>query len=139
MNLEDQTIRDVTAGLGGSLGNEDPFARGSGGVSIRSAGIPPRSHQQQQRKNCASIIPWCVDCNAAQDMLRARGWVKAGRKRPRFFLASQPGQAARALNIPTLLPAKWESPMVHAVRWKNEGLDIEDIFYLPLKPLPARH
>jgi dipeptidyl aminopeptidase/acylaminoacyl peptidase len=59
-------------------------------------------------------------------------WLgESGTEPPALYFASQPGQAARVLNTPSLLPAKWDTPTVHAVRWKNEGLNIEGMLYLP--------
>ncbi len=61
-------------------------------------------------------------------------WLaESGTQAPALYFASQPGQAARMLSTPALLPATWETPAVHAVRWKNKGLDIEGMLYLPAR------
>jgi dipeptidyl aminopeptidase/acylaminoacyl peptidase len=66
-------------------------------------------------------------------------WLgESGTQAPALYVAQQPGQPARLLDTPSLLPAKWETPIVHAVRWKNEGLDIEGMIYLPAQASTAK-
>jgi dipeptidyl aminopeptidase/acylaminoacyl peptidase len=66
-------------------------------------------------------------------------WLgESGTEPPTLYFASQPGQAARVLATPSLLPAKWDTPTVHTVRWKNDGLDIEGMLYLPAQASKAK-
>ena len=133
LNLDDRTIRDVTADFGGSLGNEDPLAVGPAVYQSVQRGF----HRGYLRIDGGKTEELRFDhpvvrglqCSARHV---ACAWLgESGTQAPALYLASQPGQAARGLDTPALLPGKWETPTVHAVRWKNEGLDIEGILYLP--------
>ncbi len=133
LTLEDRSVRNLTAEFGGSLGPEDPvsvgpavlqavqrgFRRGYLRISGGKADEIHFDHPVVRGLQCSVRHAPCV-------------WLgESGTQAPALYFASQPGQAARPLNAPTLLPAKWETPTVHAVQWKNEGLDIEGMLYLP--------
>ena len=132
-NLEDRSVRNLTADLGGSLSGEDPLVVGPGvfqavqlgfrrGYARISGGKAEDLHFDRpvvRELQCSVRHAPCV-------------WLgESGTQAPALYFASQPGQVPRLLNTPNLLPAKWETPTVHAVRWKNEGLDIEGMLYLP--------
>jgi dipeptidyl aminopeptidase/acylaminoacyl peptidase len=133
LNLGDRSIRNLSADLGGSLGAEDPvsigpavfqavqrgFRRGYVRISGGKAEELQFDHPVVRGLQCSVRHAPCA-------------WLgESGTQSPTLYLASQPGQAARLLNAPGLLPAKWETPTVHAVHWKNDGLDIEGMLYLP--------
>ncbi len=69
-----------------------------------------------------------LDCSVRQV---ACAWLgESGTQAAALYFAAKPGQLARVLNTPSL-SAKWETPAVHAVQWKNEGLNVEGMLYLP--------
>jgi dipeptidyl aminopeptidase/acylaminoacyl peptidase len=132
LNLDDRSIRNLTADLGGSLGAEDPLVVGPAvfqavqmgfrrGYLRIGGGKADELHFDRpvvRGLQCSVRHAPCV-------------WLgESGTQSPALYFASQPGQVARPLDTPSLA-AKWETPSVHAVRWKNEGLDIEGMLYLP--------
>jgi len=133
LKLDDRSIRNLTADLGGSVSAEDPVSIDSGVIQAVQLGF---------RRGYLRISGGKAD-ELHFDRPVVRGlhcgvrhapcvWVgESGTQSPALYFASQPGQVARLLNTPSLLPAKWDTPTVHAVRWKNEGLDIEGLLYMP--------
>jgi dipeptidyl aminopeptidase/acylaminoacyl peptidase len=133
LNLSDRSIRSVAMDLGGSLGNEDPVSAG------------PTLFQEVQRgfrtaylniggtktEELHFDLPVARALNCAVNNAPCAWLEESGAQAPALYFASQPGQGARLLNTPGLLPGKWDTPAVHAVRWKNEGLNIEGMLYLP--------
>jgi dipeptidyl aminopeptidase/acylaminoacyl peptidase len=133
LNLDDRSIRDVTADLGGSLGNEDPVSAGPAVFQevqrgFRTAYLRINGGKAEELHFDRPVVR-ALQCSAKNAPCAWLG--ESGTQSPVLYFASQPGQAARSLNTPSLLPAKWDTPTVHAVRWKNEGLDIEGMLYLP--------
>jgi dipeptidyl aminopeptidase/acylaminoacyl peptidase len=134
LNLDDRSIRNVSesAALGGSLGNEDPVSTGPGVFQLVQLGF----HTMYQRISGGKTEAFRFDrpvVRALQCSSRhaSCAWLgESGTQPPALYFASQPGQTARLLNTPSL-SAKWDTPAVHALRWKNEGLDIEGMLYLP--------
>jgi dipeptidyl aminopeptidase/acylaminoacyl peptidase len=133
LSLGDRSVRNLTADFGGSLGPEDPLVIGPAVFQAVQRGF----HRGYLRVSCGKAQELPFDhpvVRALQCSVRHApcAWLgESGTQAPALYFASQPGQAARPLNTPTLLPAKWQTPAVHAVRWKNEGLDIEGMLYLP--------
>ena len=133
LGLEDRSVRNMTADFHGSLGPEDPVTIGpvvlqavqrgfSRGYLRLSGGKAEEIHFDQP-------VVRGLQCSGKQ---AACAWLgESGTQAPALYFASQPGQSARLLDTPSLLPAKWETPAVHAVRWKNKGLEIEGMLYLP--------
>jgi dipeptidyl aminopeptidase/acylaminoacyl peptidase len=133
LNLEDRSVRNLTADFGGSLGNEDPLVVGPAVFQSVQRGF----HRGYLRISGGKAEELHFDrpvVRGLQCSVRHAPCVwlgESGTQSPGLYLASQPGQAARSLNTPNLLPAKWETPTVHAVQWRSEGLDIEGMLYLP--------
>jgi dipeptidyl aminopeptidase/acylaminoacyl peptidase len=140
LNLDDRSIRNVTADLGGSLGNDDPVSVGPAvlqGVQrgFRTAYVRISGGKAEELHFDRPVVR-ALHCSVKHAPCAWLG--ESGTQSPALYFASQPGQAARLLNTPSLLPAKWETPTVHAVRWKNEGLDIEGLLYLPSEGLTGK-
>lgn len=133
LSLGDRSVRNWTADFGGSLGPEDPLVIGPAVFQAVQRGF----HRGYLRVSGGKAQELQFDhpvVRALQCSVRHApcAWLgESGTQAPALYFASQPGQVARPLNTPTLLPAKWETPTVHAVRWKNEGLEIEGMLYLP--------
>jgi len=134
LNLDDRSVRNIaTTTVGGSLGAEDPVSSGPTMLQavqlgfrrgyVRIGGAKPEELRFDRPVvrglNCSAKVGPCA-------------WLaESGTQPPALYFAPQPGQSARLLNTPNLLPATWETPTVHVVRWKNQGLDIEGMLYLP--------
>ncbi len=133
LSLDDRSVRNLSADSGGSLGPEDPVPVGAAVLQAVQQGFH-RSYlrfgggKTQELRFDRPVVRG-LQCSERH---AACAWLgESGTQAPSLYFASQPGQPARLLNTPTLLPAKWETPAVHALRWKNQGLDIEGILYLP--------
>jgi dipeptidyl aminopeptidase/acylaminoacyl peptidase len=133
LNLDDRSIRNVTADLGGSLGNEDPVSIGTAVFQVVQRGLRTAylriSGGKAEELRFDRPVVRALQCSVRHSPCAWLG--ESGTQLPSLYFASQPGQVARLLNTPNLLPAKWDTPTVHAVRWKNEDLDIEGLVYLP--------
>jgi dipeptidyl aminopeptidase/acylaminoacyl peptidase len=133
LKLDDRSIRNLTADLGGSVSAEDPVSIDGGVLQAAQWGFR-RGYLRITDGKSADIAFERPVVRGLQCSVRHAPCVwlgESGTQSPALYVASQPGQVARLLNTPTLLPAKWETPSAHPVRWKNEGLDIEGMLYLP--------
>ncbi len=133
LNLDDRSIRNVTADLGGSLGNDDPVSVGPAVFQVVQRGFRTAyvriSGTKAEELHFDRPVVRALHCSVKHAPCAWLG--ESGTQSAALYFASQPGQAARVLNTPSLLPAKWDTPTVHMVRWKNDGLDIEGVLYLP--------
>ncbi|HTD74739.1 MAG TPA: S9 family peptidase [Steroidobacteraceae bacterium] len=133
LNLDDRSIRNVTADLGGTLGNDDPVSVGPAVFQVVQRGFRTAyvriSGTKTEELHFDRPVVRALQCSAKHAPCAWLG--ESGTQAPALYFASQPGQAARVLNTPSLLPAKWDTPTARTVRWKNEGLDIEGMLYLP--------
>jgi dipeptidyl aminopeptidase/acylaminoacyl peptidase len=140
LNLDDRSILNVSADLKGSLGNEDPLVVGPAVFQDVQRGFRTAyvqiSGSKTEELNFDRPVVRALRCSVRH---AACAWLgESGTEPPMLYFAPQPGQAARVLATPSLLPAKWDTPTVHTVRWKNEGLDIEGILYLPPQASKAK-
>ena len=140
LNLDDRSLRNLTADLGGSLGAEDPVAMGPAVFQAVQRGFRREyvriSAGKTEELHFDHPVVRGLHCSVRHTPCVWLG--ESGTQAPALYFASQPGQTARPLNTPTLLPAKWETPAVHAVHWKNEALDIEGMLYLPAQASTAK-
>jgi dipeptidyl aminopeptidase/acylaminoacyl peptidase len=140
LKFDDRSIRNLTADFAGSVSAEDPIPVDGGVIQavqwgfhrgyVRIAGSKPAEigfdRPVVRGLQCSENRSACV-------------WLgESGTQSAALYLATQPGPAARLLNAPAPLPGKWEVPVVHAVRWRNEGLDIEGMLYLPSQASGAK-
>jgi dipeptidyl aminopeptidase/acylaminoacyl peptidase len=133
LSLADRSIRNLTADYKGSISAEDPVAIDRGVIQAMQLGFH-RAYLRIGGDKTDEIrfdrpVVRGLQCNARHS---ACVWLgESGTQPTALYHAPQPGQVARLLNTPTLLPAKWTLPTMRSVRWKNEGLDIEGMIYLP--------
>jgi dipeptidyl aminopeptidase/acylaminoacyl peptidase len=133
LNLGDHSIRNLTSDFGGSVSAEDAVAIEGAVFQAAQWGFR-RGYLRINDGKSAQIAFERPVVRGLQCSVRRAPCVwlgESGTQSPALYIASQPGRAARVLNTPSLLPAKWETPTVHALRWQNEGLDIEGMLYLP--------
>jgi dipeptidyl aminopeptidase/acylaminoacyl peptidase len=140
LSLDDRSIRNLTADLGGSVSGEDPVSVEGGVLQAVQWGFR-RGYQRIGGGKPTEIgfdrpVVRGLRCSGKQ---AACVWLgESGTQAPALYFAAQPGAGARVLNTPALLPAKWEFPSVHSVHWKNEGLEIEGMLYLPSQASAAK-
>jgi dipeptidyl aminopeptidase/acylaminoacyl peptidase len=130
-SLDDRSVRNLPTGA--SLGNEDPVSVGTDMLQAVQRGFQRGyvriSGGQAQELQFDHPVVRGLQCSVKHAPC---AWLaESGTQAPALYFASQLGQTARLLSTPALLPAKWETPTVHAIRWKNKGLDIEGRLYLP--------
>jgi len=132
-SFADRSIRNLTADFAGSVSAEDPVIIGAKIVQAAQWGFRRGylsiSGDQAEEIHFDRPVVRGLQCAAKH---AGCAWVgESGTQSAALYYGAQPGPVARLLDTPSVLPAKWELPTVHAVRWKNEGLDIEGMLYLP--------
>ncbi len=135
LSLGDRSVRNLTADFRGSLGPEDPMTIGPAVLQAMQQGFRRGylrvSGGKTEELQFDHPVVRALQCGVRHAPC---AWLaESGTQAPALYFASQPGQAARLLSTPALLPATWQTPAVHAVRWKNKGLDIEGMLYLPAR------
>jgi dipeptidyl aminopeptidase/acylaminoacyl peptidase len=66
-------------------------------------------------------------------------WIGESPSLPRtLFVGRRPGDRARRLNTPALLPRAWPVAEVQTVQWRNEGFEVEGLFYGPVHAAAKR-
>jgi len=138
LTFADNSVKDLTADLDGSLSHELPLAEESkviGGVQLGTrvtvlridAGKTGTDKLEPIKFDTSSVTQ--LNTNAKQN-----GWVWLGAsstQEPTLFYAEKLGHSGKALNTPSLMPAKWSQVSSQVVRWKNDALSIEGLLYLP--------
>jgi dipeptidyl aminopeptidase/acylaminoacyl peptidase len=133
LKLADRSIRNLTADLKGSVIAEDPVSIDGGVIQAAQWGFR-RGYLRISDAESGEIhfdrpVVRALQC-AVQNALCA--WLgESGTQPAALYFASNLKLTARVLDTPSLTPAKWETPTVHAVRWSNEGLNIEGTLYMP--------
>jgi dipeptidyl aminopeptidase/acylaminoacyl peptidase len=140
LNIEDRLIHNVMAEPTASLGNEDPVSNGAAVFQVVQQGFRTAYRRWSGGKaedlHFDRPVVRALQCSVKRDPCAWLG--ESGTQAPALYFAAQPGQTARVLNTPSLLPAKWEAATVHALHWKNDGLDIEGVLYLPQQAATAK-
>jgi dipeptidyl aminopeptidase/acylaminoacyl peptidase len=133
LNLADRSIRSLTGDFAGSLGSEDPVSVGPAVFQEVQRGFRTSylkiSGDQTEEVHFDRPVVRALQCGVKNTSCTWLG--ESGTQPATLYFAFKPKVAARVLNTPSLAPAKWESPTVRAVRWRNEGLTIEGMLYLP--------
>jgi dipeptidyl aminopeptidase/acylaminoacyl peptidase len=135
--LADQSIHNLSASFKGSLDGA-PLADGGSILQPAQIGFDTTvlrytsGHSEPLHFDTATVAQ--LSTNA-----KHTGWVWIGSSAtqpPTLYYASALGQSARALNMPALTPAPWTPIPSHLVTWKNGGLTIQGILYLPPQASP---
>ena len=129
----DGSIVDLTADFTGSLSHEMPLLDESKVLVPVEMGVHAGvlrlegDRQEPVKFDTATVTQ--LNTNAKQN-----GWVWLGASStqpPTLFYAEKLGHSAKALNAPTLMPARWPEVSSQVVSWKNEGQSVEGLLYLP--------
>ena len=132
-------MKNLTANFDGTMAHELPIAEGDNkvlagaqiGVHVTvlriDAGRNNSESGQPLKFDTATVTQ--LNTNAKQN-----GWVWLGASSvqpPTLFYAEKLGHEARSLNTPALMPANWTKVPSQLVQWKNEGLTVDGLLYLP--------
>ncbi|GGH14192.1 alpha/beta hydrolase family protein [Silvibacterium dinghuense] len=136
-SFDDSSIKNLTGGYSGSLAHQLPIQDDSRllvpvqtGTRIGVLRLNPDSPADKQEPvkfDTATVTN--LDTND-----RRNGWVWLGSSSTQpmtLFYAEKLSRSAHALNAPTLMPAAWPQVQSQLVSWKNEGLTMEGLLYLP--------
>lgn len=134
----DNGIKNLSANLDGTIGHALPIAVGDKvlaeaqtGMQITFLRIDDGKNDMVSREPIKFNTPVVgqLNTNARQD-----GWVWLGASSTQpmtLFYAEKLGREPKVLNTPALLPTNWPKVPSQLVQWKNEGLSIEGLLYLP--------
>jgi len=138
LTFADNSVKDLSANFTGSIGRELPVAAGGNMLAEAQIGMRVTFLRIDAGKSGAASLDELkfdtptvgqLNTNTKQD-----GWVWIGASStqpPTLFYAEKLGHEAKALNTPPLLPASWPKVPSQLVQWKNDGLTIDGLIYLP--------
>lgn len=139
MDLAKGAIRNLTVGLGGSVQYERPISLGD--EVIQAVQLGTRTTYFRIHGDKVEAIRFQVPVVSDLDGRSTHGgWVwlgQSGAQPTTLYYAKQLGGAAKVLQTPDLLPARWPPATSRIVRWSNDGLSLEGLLYLP--PQSAGH
>jgi dipeptidyl aminopeptidase/acylaminoacyl peptidase len=139
-SLEDHVIRNYSEHFFGSLESDAPIVAKNGDVFV--------SVQDGTRVSIARLANGKMKIehfeqpvvNAVVSNLNQTGWVYIGQSSTQpatLYFAETLGKPVKALSTPALIPTSWRAASSQVVSWKNDGLSIEGLLYLP--PESAQH
>ncbi len=134
MDLAERRIRNLSgpSDLGGALDGSPVVAAGEVWVGVQTG---TRASYARLRKDgfelASSDLPvlTSLDCDQTGS---ACVWIGESASLPRaLYMGARPGDQATRLNTPALLPRTWPDVPVQTVHWRNQGVDLEGLIYLP--------
>lgn len=94
-----------------------------------------RTSYAQLRKDGFDVVSSDVPVLSALDCDRravACVWIGESSSSPRtLYVGTRPGDKATRLNTPALLPRAWPDVETQIVHWRNDGLNLEGLLYMP--------
>jgi dipeptidyl aminopeptidase/acylaminoacyl peptidase len=138
LTFADNSVKNLTANLDGSVGRGLPIVEDGKVLAEAQIGTRVTVLRIDTGKNGAeSREPVKFDTATVTQLntnAKQNGWVWLGASStqpPALFYAEKLGREGKALNTPALIPAAWPKVPSQLVQWKNEGLTIEGLLYLP--------
>jgi dipeptidyl aminopeptidase/acylaminoacyl peptidase len=144
LTFADNNVKNLTADFDGSVSHDLPLPEenkvlaavqiGTRITVLRIDGGKTSTDKLEPIKFETATVTQ-LNTNAKQN-----GWVWLGSsstQQPALFYAEKLGHNGKALNTPSLMPASWPQVSSQVVQWKNDGLSIEGLLYLP--PQAASH
>lgn len=137
--LADQSVRDLSGGFDGSISREGPIADGDSVLQAVQVGVGTTvmrftaGHHVSLHFESANVAQ--LNTNEKRS-----GWVWIGSSStqpPTLYFAALLGQPGRALATPAIEPAAWTAVPSHRVTWKDGGLTIQGLLYLPAHAGPG--
>jgi dipeptidyl aminopeptidase/acylaminoacyl peptidase len=138
LTFADSSVKNLSANFDGTIGHELPIAEGDKVLAEAQIGMQVTFLRIEAGKNSTvnrapikfeTPVVGQLSTNAKQD-----GWVWLGASSTQpttLFYAEKLSHGGKALNTPALLPANWPKVPSQLVQWKNEGLTIDGLLYLP--------
>jgi dipeptidyl aminopeptidase/acylaminoacyl peptidase len=133
LTVGDDSVSNLSAGFSGSLGYGAPLPDGSG--VLQAADMRTRStvvrfengKREALEFDTATVME--LNTNAKRT---AWVWIGASSTQPpAVYYAEKPGDGAKVLKTPDLLPAAWTAIPSHLVSWKSDNFTVEGLLYLP--------
>jgi dipeptidyl aminopeptidase/acylaminoacyl peptidase len=138
LTFGDNSVKNLSANFDGSLSHELPLPEESkvlAGIQMGTrvtvlridAGKTGADKLEPIKFDTATVTQ--LNTNAKQN-----GWVWLGSsstQQPALFYAERLGHNAKSLNTPSSIPQSWPRVSSQIVQWKNDGLSIEGLLYLP--------
>jgi dipeptidyl aminopeptidase/acylaminoacyl peptidase len=129
-----RTARNLSEGFDGSLGRTAIPLKGGGVLQMVQTGVeqaPARygAGRGPDRLKMPAAVVSAVNTNATQG-----GWLflgSSGGRPPELDYAPDLDTAPRRLETPSLVPERTKSTAPRRIEWKNEGLTIQGLLYLP--------
>ena len=130
-----KTTRNLTDGFLGTVGHQEPIALRDGGmVEDAEQGVDAGvMRYAADGKSAAVALPVAVVTAAVTNAAQS-GWVflgSSGGQAPELLYSAALGERPRVLATPELAPKGVKSEAPQRIEWKNEGLTIEGLLYLP--------
>lgn len=139
-NPADHSVKALSQGLMGSVIDSAPLAAGKSVLQAVQFGTEEgvMRFEGKQRERISFDLPVVrqLSSNANQTGFV---WVGESAAQPEsLYFAIKPGRGAKILSTPDLLPTAWPTLTARRVQWRNEGLTIEGLLYLPSIPPGAK-
>jgi dipeptidyl aminopeptidase/acylaminoacyl peptidase len=131
--LADRSVRDLSAGFGGSIDRGGPITDGDGVLQPVQIGVD----STVLRFVAGRHVPVHFDVATVSQLgtnARHTGWVWIGSSStqpPTLYFAAALDKPGRALSTPAIEPAAWTPVASHVLEWKNGNLTIQGLLYLP--------
>jgi dipeptidyl aminopeptidase/acylaminoacyl peptidase len=139
LTLPDDSIHNLSAGFGGSMGHDEPLAEEDRVLESAELGTKTTlvrfdgDRHEALHFDAATVSQF--NTNA-----KHTAWVWLGsssNQPPALYYADKLGGTAKTLNTPKLLPADWTQVSSQLISWKSDSFTIEGLLYLP--PQAAQH
>jgi dipeptidyl aminopeptidase/acylaminoacyl peptidase len=135
LDVAGKTTKNLTDGFAGTVGHQEPIALLDGGVlEDTEEGLDARLMQYAADGKSSKVkLPVAVVADAVTNEAQS-GWVflgSSGGHAPELMYSATLGEMPRGLATPALEPKGVKSATPKHVEWKNEGLTIEGLLYLP--------
>lgn len=139
-NSADRSVQALSQGLIGSVIDSPPLASGTSVLQAAQFGTEEgvMRFDGKKRERISFDLPVVrhLSSNATQTGFV---WVGESAGQPEsLYFAAKPGRGATRLSTPDLLPAAWPMLSARRVAWRNEGMTVEGLLYLPAIPPGAK-
>lgn len=132
LGLADRTVKALTADFAGTLASAPVLV---GREVWLGANVGTRRTYTRLQADKLQQVPFdlpsvsALDCDAKH---RNCVWLGQSTGQPTsLYFAKSPGNAAKRLNTPDLMPGAWPAVQSKVVQWSNEGFNLEGLLFLP--------